>query len=434
LSRARIDSLVYFLLGAAALLALGWLTPPYPDVNQSDFKMVYFSAKALVHHQDPYVQANLLQLYRAEPGNNSAAQLGAADVVTICLYLPTGPFLIAPFALLPWTMAHVVWSLLTAALFLFAAYLIWDIGVEWAPRVSGFLMLVLLSGSQIILETGNPAGIVVGLLCIAAWCFLRNRYTVAGTVCLGLALAFKPQDAGFIWLFFLLLPAYRRRALQALGIVAAVSIPAVLWMWRVSPNWIAELHSNLLATFAPGQMNSPDNSMVDPAVRGAKNVSLQTITSLYWSHAQIYNAVAYAVLAVLLFVWLLSMLKHRVAGNSAWILLAAVVPIAVIAGYHRQYDSRLLILAVPGCALLSQRGGRIGRLATVFTFAAALFSSDIVLADIGNLTIGLRTDHSGVGRTVLYSLIGRPVPWAMLALAGFYAWLLWRQRSIAIEP
>ncbi len=425
MSRARIDSLVYFLLGAAVFLALGWLTPPHPDLSQSDFKAVYYASKALVHHQDPYVQANLLQLYRSEPGNTSAAQLGAAQVVTICVNLPSGLLLIAPFALLPWAIAHVLWSVLTAALFILAAYLMWTAGVDHAPRVTGFLMLVLLSGSQLLLQTGNAAGIVVSLSAIAAWCLLSRRHVVAGVVCLGLALALKPQDAGFIWLLFLLLPAFRRRALQALTIVVALAIPAVLWAWRVAPNWITELRANLLSTFAPGQLNSPDNPLTDPAVRGPMNVSFQTITALYWSHAAIYNAVAYIVLGLLLIAWLRSVTR---AAHSPWLLLAAIIPIAVIAGYHRQYDTRLLILAVPACALLSQPGGRLGRLAVAFTFAAAILTSDIVIPDIGNVTVGLRTDHAGLGRTLLYSLIGRPVPWAMLVLAAFYAWLLCRPR------
>ncbi|UWZ82554.1 glycosyltransferase family 87 protein [Occallatibacter riparius] len=426
MSRARIDSLVYFLIGAAVFLALGWLTPPYPDLSQSDFKAVYYASKALVHHRDPYLQANLLELYRSEPGNTSAAQLGASQVVTVCVNLPTGLLLIAPFALLPWTVAHILWSILTAALFLFAAYLMWTAGVDRAPRVTGFLMLVLLSGSQLLLQTGNAAGIVVSLCAIAAWCLLSQRHVTAGVICLGLALALKPQDAGFIWLLFLLLPAFRRAALQALAIIAALAIPAMSWAWRIAPNWIAELRANLLSTFAPGQLNSPDNPLTDPAVRGPMNVSLQTITAIYWSHPAIYNAVAYVVLAVLLLVWLTAAVRSM---QNPWLLLAAIVPIAVITGYHRQYDTRLLILAVPACALLSRAGCRLGRLAVAFTFAAAILTSDIVIPDIGNLTLAMRTDHTGHGRTILYSLIGRPVPWAMLALAAFYAWLLWNPRG-----
>lgn len=83
--------------------------------------------------------------------------------------------------------------------------------------------------------------------------------------------------------------------------------------------------------------------------------------------------------------------------------------------------------------MLSRAGGRAGRLAVAFTFAAAILTSDIVIPDIGNLTLAMRTDHAGLGLTILYSLIGRPVPWAMLALAMFYASVLSRRQKLITD-
>jgi hypothetical protein len=434
LSRARIDSLVYFLLGAAAFLALGWLMPNDPSLSLSDFKAIYYASQAQLRHQDPYLPANLLALYRGDPVNTTAAQLGARDVVINCINLPTTLLLFAPFAMIPSPAAHALWSLLVAAAFLFAAYLMWNVAAEWSPRVAGFLMLIVLSGSQLLLQTGNAAGLVVSLCAIAAWCLVRQKHVAAGVVCLGLALALKPQDAGFIWLFFLLTPAYRRSALQALAVVAAIAIPAVPWTWHVSPNWMAELNNNVQSTFAPGQLNDAANAMIDPVVRGPMIVSLQTITSLYWSHAAVYNTIAYLALAPLLLIWISAVLRRRFAGPGAWIALGAAVPITMLFGYHRQYDTRLLLVAAPVCALLSRAGNRIGRVAVVLTFAAALASSTVALGVIGNFTFALRTDHSGMARTLVYSVIARPVPWTMLALAMFYAWLLRRREPLATEP
>jgi hypothetical protein len=433
LSRARIDSLVYFLLGAAAFLALGWLSPPDPSLDLSDFKAVYYASRAQVLGQDPYIPANLFHLYRYDPAVTSAAQAGARDVVIYCVNLPTTLLLFAPFALLSSPAAHLIWPIVTAALFLLAAYLVWDVAVDWAPRVTGLLLLIVLSGSQLLLQTGNAAGVVVSLATIAAWCFLRDRYIAAGVLCLGLALALKPQDAGLVWLFFVLTPRFRLRALQALGVVAALAVPAALWTWHVSPHWIDELHRNVQSTFAPGQLNDAANVMIDPVVRGPMIISLQTITSLYWSNAAVYNAIAYLVLAPVLLFWITAVLKRRFADLDVWIGLAAAVPITMLLGYHRQYDSRLLLVAVPACALLSRAGDRAGRLAVWFTFAAALASSSIVISMIGNFTFGLRTDHAGPMRTLVYSLIGRPVPWAMLALAMFYVSVLSQNRKLKTD-
>jgi hypothetical protein len=430
LSRARIDSLVYFVLGAAAFLALGWLSPPDPSLSLSDFKAVYYASKAQLLHEDPYVPSNLLALYRGDPANTTAAQLGARDVVINCINLPTTLLLFAPFAVMPSPVAHLVWSLLVAAVFLLAAYLMWGVAVDWSPRVAGFLMLILLSGSQLLLQTGNAAGVVVSLCAIGTWCLLRQKHVPAGVLCLGLALVLKPQDAGFVWLFFLLTPAYRRRAVEAAAVAAVLAIAAVPWTARVSPHWIAELHRNVQSTFAPGHLNDAANAMIDPVVRGPMIVSLQTVTSLYWLNPAVYNTIAYLVLAPLVIVWVRAMRKSGDRGLAGWIGLGAAVPITLLFGYHRQYDTRLLLLAVPACALLSRAGNRMGRLAAGFTFAAALASSSIVLPVLGNFTYALRTSHAGLGRTLIYSIIGRPVPWAMLALGAFFAWFLTRGEAI----
>jgi hypothetical protein len=433
LSRARIDSLVYFLVGAASFLALGWLSPPDPSLSLSDFKAVYYASQAQLLHHDPYIPANLLALYRGDPANTTAAQLGARDVVINCINLPTTLLLFAPLAMLPSPAAHIAWSLLIAVVFLLAAYLMWDVAAVWSSRVAGFLMLILLSGSELLLQTGNAAGLVVSLCAIAAWCLLREKHVWAGILCLGLALAIKPQDAVFVWLFFLLTPAYWRRALQALAVVAVLALVAVPWTSQVSPHWISELDQNVQSTFAPGQLNDAANPIVDPVVRGPMIVSLQTITSLCWANPHIYNLIAYIVLAPLLLLWIRALLKELYASLGRWIALGAAVPITLLSGYHRQYDTLLMLLSVPACALLSRAGNRTGRLAAAFIFTAALASSGIVLSMVGNFTYALRTNHGGIARTLVYSIIGRPVPWAMLALAMFYAWLLRRHEPIVLE-
>jgi hypothetical protein len=253
-------------------------------------------------------------------------------------------------------------------------------------------------------------------------------------LCLAAALALKPQDAGFIWLYFLLVsPAHRKRALQALGIVAVLAVVSLLWMRQVSPNWAAELHNNVQATFGPGQMNSPDSPLIDPGVNGPMITSLQTVTALFWPDARIYNPVAYLALVPLLLIWIWSVLRRGQAWGAPWIELAAILPVTILFGYHRQYDTGLLMIAVPACALMTRQVQRTGRLALGFTLAAVLVSNDIVLHDIGNLSSGLRINHPGMILTLVYSVIGRPVVWATLALALFYAWLLWR-RKLEVQP
>jgi hypothetical protein len=89
---------------------------------------------------------------------------------------------------------------------------------------------------------------VVSLSAVAVWCFLRERFVLAGILCLAVALAVKPQDSGLVWLYFLRAGGvYRKRALQTLLATAVLSLPGVLWVWHASPHWFAEWQSNVAA-------------------------------------------------------------------------------------------------------------------------------------------------------------------------------------------
>jgi hypothetical protein len=135
--------------------------------------------------------------------------------------LPTTFIVIAPFAMLPWGPAHVLWMTLTAVSLILAAFLVWNLGASYAPNLSLFLICILLANCQMVFYGGNAAGIVIGLCVVAVWCFLRERFVLAGVLCLAISLAIKPHDAGLVWLYFLLAGGvYRKRALQTLLVTA----------------------------------------------------------------------------------------------------------------------------------------------------------------------------------------------------------------------
>ena len=61
---------------------------------------------------------------------------------------------------------------------------------------------------------------------VAVWCFIRERFVPAGILCLAVSLAVKPQDAGLVWLYFLLVGGvYPKRALQTLVAMLALGLP-----------------------------------------------------------------------------------------------------------------------------------------------------------------------------------------------------------------
>ncbi|MDR3411182.1 MAG: hypothetical protein P4L87_09610 [Formivibrio sp.] len=136
---------------------------------------------------------------------------------------------------------------------------------------------------------------------IGSWCFIRERFIPVGILCLAASLAIKPQDTGLVWLYFLLAGrVYRKRALLTIGTTIVMSLPVVLWVWRVSPQWMQELHSNVMAFAVHGGLNDPA-----PASAGTHGlgmvISLQAVISVFWDNPHIYNPVSYLIVVPPLF-------------------------------------------------------------------------------------------------------------------------------------
>lgn len=430
MSEEKIYGALCALTGAALFLLLGcWQHSP--TLTMGDFKAVYYASQALVHHQDPYLNANLYRIYSAAPENRDLLMYGPLYAITSCVNLPTTLALMAPLALLPWEAAHNLWFWLIAASILGGAFVMWKEGASTSPKLTGVLLLLFLSGSQALPEVGNAAAIVIGCCIVAAWCFIHRKYPAAGVLCLAISLVLKPQDAGFVWLYFLLAGGtHRRRALQTLGMVAVLAIPSVFWVSQVSPHWVQELHSNFASTSAPRQVNDPAPQNVDPAVPGAIIISLQTVTSFISSEPRIYNLLAYAICAPFILLWAMAVLRARPSPEKDWLGLAAIVPISMLVCYHRQHDTRLLMLVMPACAMLYASQKRSGKTALALVVLTALASSNFILQTFGSLTLHLRASTPGLGGELLNATLGRPVPLAILALGAYLCVLMGRSALV----
>ena len=414
MSKAKLDGKFCFAMGAVFFLLLGLLWDTNPYLKMGDFKALYYASQALVHHQDPYSEATLRQFFISAPENLHLNR--TLHAVTMCVNLPTTVVLLTPLALLPWGVAHWLWALLIAGSVIFAGYLMWNVSSSWSPRSAGALLFLFLSGSQALLEIGNAAALVISLCVIGAWCLIRERYIRAGIVCLALALVLKPQDAGFVWLYFLLAGgSHRRRAWQTLAVVAVLVVPSVIWMQQVSPHWSQELHANLVFTSAPGQVNDPTPTVMEPGIHGAMIISLQTVTSVFVVQPRSYNLVAYLVCAPFILYWAITVIRTRSSVERDWFALAAIAPLSMLVCYHRQHDTRILLLTVPICAMLWAERSGVAKIALTVTAFAALASSNVILEFFGLTTYHMRVSATGFGGELLNASLGRPVTIALLA-------------------
>ena len=429
---ARLDGIRMLVLGSAVFLVAGFLWEPHWPGAMADFQAVFVASRSLLHHADPYQPGNILAELHSlvEPGNAIANSPRQMQVAMVCINLPTTLCLVAPLALLPWSSAHSLWMLLTAGLFLFASFLVWDLSAEFAPLASGSAVGILVADSILLLTGGNTAGIVISLTLIAVWCFLRARLAWLGVLSLALALAIKPQDAGLVWLYFLLAGGvFRRRALQTLLVLGALWLPAVLWIAPIAPDWPAELRANLARAASKGQLNDPGPSSVTHLSLDMP-IHLQTVFSVFRDSPHFYNFVTYLLCGLLLLVWIAVTVRSRQTGSAPLLALGAIAPLSLLPTYHRLYDAPLLLLAVPACALLWTRKGLIGKWALAFMALALVCTGDFPLIVLGTLTRRMHLAATGAWSRIELVLLARPATLGLLALSLF---LLWRYRRGVLE-
>ncbi|MDR3774202.1 MAG: glycosyltransferase family 87 protein [Terracidiphilus sp.] len=420
MSGARRDGLMLLLLGSVVFVFLGLALERASHEPMVDFRVMYYPARCLVQHGDPYNQAQVLSLYRAMAADNPSDSEKVRQIATRYIYLPSAFCFTVPLALLPWGPAHILWLLFTMGGLIFASFLVWNLAADYAPVATGALLCLFLANSELLIISTNAAGIVVSLCAVAVWCFLRERFVPAGILCLALALAIKPQDSGLVWLYFLLVGGlYRKHAVQTLLVTAALSLPALLWVWHAAPGWAQEWQSNIAILSARGGISDPGPTSLGG--HGLANViSLQSVISVFRDDPRVYNSVSYLVCAPLLIVWMAVTLRSRGTRVRTWLALAGVAALTMLPFYHRQYDAKLLLLAIPACAMLWAKGGLAGRLSLLVTLAALLFTGDLTWALFLALVQRLPLLPAGFWAQLRVVLQVFPAPLSLLILGIFY--------------
>lgn len=419
MKRARLGGFLLFLLGSFLFVAVGGIKE-HISGSMCDFKNSYYAGRCLLQHCDPYRSRELQAVYLAEGGDHPTNSL--VGVVSTYVNFPTSFTFMGPLALLPWGPAHVLWMILTVGCMICAAFLIWKIGANYAPLVTGSLTCFLLATSVWLLLVGNPSGVVVGLTVVAACCFVKERFVWVGILCLAISLLIRPHDAGLVWLYFLLAgKVYRKCALQTLLFVVVLGLPGILWVSHVAPHWEKELRSDLATCSASGGAcdpgpNSPGGHDADFLI------NLQTAISVFWDNSHIYNPVTYLLCGPLLLIWIITTLRARASATSAWLALAAIVTLSMLPLYHRQHDTRLLLLTIPACAMLWAEGGLVGWFAVVLNSAGVVLSGDISSAIRIRLIWNVLASASGFPFKLLTVVLGRPIPLILLIMCIFYLW------------
>jgi hypothetical protein len=427
----RLDGLVFLLFGAFLYLTIGFAWSRVSPIDSGDFKVVYYASRCLLQHGDPYSQEDVLRVYRVEGRENPTESQLDRDVKTRFFYPPTAFIVTLPIAATGFVFAKVIWTVLCACTFILAALSIWEIASDSAPRLAGALAGLLLANSFWLMMIGNSAAIAVGLCVIATWCFYRNRFAWLGVLAMALSLALKPNDSGLVWLFLLLAaPILRKRALQALASLALLSAPFLVWVARVSPHWLQQLQTNMASFSATGGI--VDSGLAGMAGKNMDNiVQLQTATSVFFSAPRTSTLITYLICAPLLLLWARQTLRQRPAGSAIWLPLAVAAPLTVLPTYHFQHDAKLLLFAIPACAMLWAKRDRVGKIALLLTTGAILVNGDIFTAVRILLTRSILIPEPNFLSRLATLLFTRPAPLVLLAMSIFYLWTYLRHQEPA---
>jgi hypothetical protein len=336
-----------------------------------------------------------------------------------------------PLAILPLQVAFVLWTILVGAGLITAAAMVWEVGKAHAPRLTGALLCLLLANSGTLICTGNPSSLAISLSIIGACCLLRERAVIFGIVCMAMSLALKPQDSSLIWLALLLLGGtVKKRAMQTVAVLAGATVPVLLWVWHIAPHWLNELHSHVSEILAPGALDDPGPANV--LKRGTMAyTNLQSVLSLIRDDPRFYNLASYAIGLSLVGIFVLVTIKVRTSKEGRWLAMAFACAATLLPFYHRNYDSKLLLLTIPACALLWSRKGLMSKLALIVTTMGLLVPSDLPWAIYIVLTAGLHL--TGIWARLYFYSRALPIPCAIAVVALFYlvAYTMWLRKGEA---
>jgi hypothetical protein len=431
MTRARSDGLFFLVLGIITFILFGAFLRYRATDSMVDFKMLYYGGRTLLEHGDPYNQQTFSAHLDREFGESGFVQRHASMKVSI--NLPTAYFLSAPLAMLPFRLASIIWSLLSSISLITAAILVWRVGASYAPILSGVLAGFALINGAVVIGNGNSAGLIVGLCVIGAWSFVTESAVWLGVFCFAVSLVVKPQDAGFLWLFFLLGGVLtRKRALQSALIAILLAVPASFWVSRSAPQWIPELHANLVEISAPG-------GNCDPGPTGLTSKSgtmevitdLQTVIGVLDDSPSFYNTSTFLVCGMLLLAWGLVTFRSETSPMLAWLALAAIAPLTLLVTYHRAYDARLLFLAFPACAMLWMKGDGAGRASAAVTAAAVFFTGEVPLAFLNPFLQSMHLGTASLTGRLETILLARLAPLSLLAMCLFFLSIYWRQSRLS---
>jgi hypothetical protein len=249
-----------------------------------------------------------------------------------------------------------------------------------------------------------------------------------GVLLFAVSLALKPHDSGFVWLYFLLAGGvFRKRALQTLVTVGVLGLLTLIWLQPVSPHWLQEFHQNNIVVSAPGGTSDPS---LDALTGGGavQIIDLQATVAIFERDFHVSQMVGLLFAGLPIAMWMVIVLRKPRTMDSSKLALAAISALTMLPVYHRPYDAKLILLAIPACAMLWTAGGVKRWIAFGLTLSGVMIISDIPQALL--LIVGKNITTSTLAGKFATALLIHPAPLILWSMGCFYLWEFARYKSV----
>ena len=392
----------------------------------ADFRALYSSSRCMAVGCDPYRGAAIKQQFLAHGGKLFEVGVAPESPFTdnYLDYPPMSMFYLMPFALLPWRIAWYSWLAISMMVYTVAALEISKHCSIYSPVAANLLLACFVMMVDIAFVLANPALLASGLCCLSVLLLLNDRRPGLSVAMFTLSLLLKPHLGAFVLLYFLVAGVrYRKRALQIIAACIACSIPALLWVSvrQSSHNWLKELSGNLAGVSSRGQMSDPGPS--NHWVQGI--VDLRTALAFIHDDPAFYSHVTIAISICFLALWLYPAVKLRPSRQKDWIALAAIACFSLLPVYHRNSDTKLLLLAYPAIAILIQRTRWVGIVAGAVGFFLAIISGRFFIMHDRRFPAVAIILRKTVYRLMPQVVLDRPEPVLFLLSAVFFVVVLY---------
>lgn len=241
-------------VAAAIVVAFGvarWIDHFTSEPNAEDFRLHVIAARIGLTHGWSHIYDLPLQ---------KAASVGLGPIDSMHVYVspPPAAWMVVPLAWLPISTGFLIWTLISLAAFIAAAWLVCP-----GPRlVRAMLLLVSLGLWPVHYQfwLGQWTAATMAGLAVSWWLLERRRWTLAG-VALALAFCLKPQSCLLVPLALLVSGRWRPVAVFAVtgAFIAAVSAASLgpagiaAWLNDIGMVQVDPLNAPLTYTFIFGR-------------------------------------------------------------------------------------------------------------------------------------------------------------------------------------